>query len=100
MGILVIGGVLFGTVLGRFFRVYILVPACGSAIILALARPSLAGQGLVRTLIEIGALIAGLQFGYVIGVFSSKSSTVLTRLRKAFSAPHDQASHTFVSGSK
>lgn len=96
MGVLMIGGVLFGTILGRFFKVYILIPTCGAAIVLALAQPGLGGQSLARTCLEIIVLIASLQFGYVLGVLSSKTSVVLAGLRKTWSSSpsHGQSSRT------
>jgi len=40
MGLLILGGVLFGMILGRFFRWFVLVPVCGLASVLVLANPA------------------------------------------------------------
>jgi F0F1-type ATP synthase assembly protein I len=68
MGVLIVGGVLFGTILGRFFKVYVLVPASALAIILVLAHPASTEQGLLYSLLEVGILVTSLQVGYVLGL--------------------------------
>ena len=40
MSLLVIVGVLFGIVLGQFFKCYVLIPACGLALVFVLADPA------------------------------------------------------------
>ena len=40
MGILVVGGVLFGIILGQFFKSFVLIPAGGLAIVLVLINPA------------------------------------------------------------
>jgi len=39
MGILVVGGILFGMILGRFFKWFVLIPACGLAAVLVQINP-------------------------------------------------------------
>jgi hypothetical protein len=75
---LLLGAVLFGLVLSRFFRVYILIPTCGVAIILVLTGPGLINQTLTASCLQIVGLVAGLQFGYVAGL-------VLTQYAAGFS---------------
>ena len=41
MAMLLIGTALFGLVLGRFFKVYVLIPTCGFTLVLAFAGPTL-----------------------------------------------------------
>jgi hypothetical protein len=87
MGILFIGGVLFGTILGRFFKVFILVPICGLAVVLALAKPNLVDQSLVRSLVQIIGLVASIQFGYVLGAVSSNLAIAVKGFRKTYAPP-------------
>lgn len=70
MTILVIGSVLLGAVLGRFFKVLVLVPACVLALAAVLVRSAYVEEGLLRPLLEFAALITALQTGYVSGVLS------------------------------
>ncbi len=67
MGILVIVGVLFGIILGQFFKCFVLFPAYGLAIVLVLASPAHLDNSLLGLLLQIVALITSLQIGYVIG---------------------------------
>jgi hypothetical protein len=70
MGILVIGGVLFGMILGQFFMWNVLVPACGLVIVLALVYPADVGHSLLSGFLHIYLLTTSLQIGYVIGLFA------------------------------
>jgi hypothetical protein len=95
MGILFIGGMLFGTILGRFFKVLILVPTCGVAIVLVLTKPVLAEHSAAQSILEIILLVTGLQFGYAVGLISSNMSAVLRGFRKVFaSATHSAGSRS------
>ena len=71
MGILVIVGILFGMILGQFFKCFVLFPAYGLAIVLVLASPAHMDKSLdsslLGSLLQIVALITSLQIGYVIG---------------------------------
>ena len=66
MGILVVLGFLFGMILGQFFKCYVLVPACGLAIILVLASP--AHMGHLGPLLQFAVLTVSLEIGYVVGL--------------------------------
>ena len=95
MGILFIGGVLFGTILGRCFKVLVLVPSCGVAIILVLAGPTVVAQSAAQLILEAVLLVTGLQFGYAAGMASSNMSAVLQAFRKAYaSASHSAGSRS------
>jgi hypothetical protein len=76
MSIMIVGGILFGTILGRFFRIYILVPASALAVVLLLASPSPADSSMWYTMLEIGVLVTSLQFGYVVGLVTGSASLV------------------------
>jgi hypothetical protein len=64
MGTLVVGGVLVGMILGRFFKWSILVPACGLAAVLVMANPAHM-DGAPGWFFQIVLVTASLQFGYV-----------------------------------
>jgi hypothetical protein len=68
--ILVIGGLLLGAILGRFFTVLVLVPAFALSLAMVVASSAYFGHSLLRALLEFAVLITSLQIGYVSGVFS------------------------------
>jgi hypothetical protein len=70
VAILVIWSVLLGAVLGRFFNVLVLVPACALVLAAVLVRSANLEHGLLRPLLEFGVLNATLQIGYVCGLLS------------------------------
>jgi hypothetical protein len=71
MTILLIGSVLFGAVLGRFFKFLILVPACAFVLGAVLVGSADVDHGLLRQVLEFAVLITSLQIGYVLGLISS-----------------------------
>ncbi len=90
MAILLIGSVLLGAVLGRFFKVWVLVPACAFALGAVLVRSAGVQQGLLCPLLEFAVLITSLQIGYVSGLlFHSQRDATLrtTRPRAPSSTP-------------
>jgi hypothetical protein len=81
MEILDTGGAFFGAVLlGRFFKILVLIPAGVLAIGLLLVRREIAGPTLLDSFLGIGLLIASLELGYVTGLIS----TDISRRRKVF----------------
>lgn len=70
MPILIIGGVLFGAVLGRFLKVWVLMPTFAVTFIAAFASSSFHGQGLMGALFNCAVLLTCLQIGYAAGLFS------------------------------
>jgi hypothetical protein len=70
MAILLIWSVLLGAVLGWFFKVLVLVPACGFLLLAVLVRSADGEHGLVRPLLEVAVVITSLQIGYVSGLLS------------------------------
>lgn len=74
MEILITGGAFFGAVLGRFFKVLVLMPAGAIAIALLLVRREIAGHTLFDTFLGMGLLIASLEVGYVTGLISTDFS--------------------------
>ena len=63
--ILIIGSVLLGATLGRFFKVLVLVPACAFVLVAVLIGSANGEHGLLRPLLEFVVLITSLQIGYV-----------------------------------
>jgi hypothetical protein len=73
MGVIIVGGVLFGTILGRFFKIFILVPASALAIVLVLVSPTPAESSWWQSMLEIVVLITSLQVGYFVGLLTGSS---------------------------
>jgi hypothetical protein len=81
MAILIAGGVFFGAVLGRFFKVFVLIPAGALAIALLLLQQVVAGHTWLDSFLGIGLLIASLELGYVAGLFSADISAAAQGFR-------------------
>jgi hypothetical protein len=73
MAILIAGGTLFGAILGRIFKVFVLIPTVALAIALHLVRREVAGHTWFSFL-GIGLLIASLELGYFTGLISTDIS--------------------------
>ena len=71
MEMLTTGGAFFGAVLGRFFKVLVLILADALAIGLFLVRRGVTGHTLFDTFLGIGLLIASIEIGYVMGLIST-----------------------------
>jgi len=70
VAILLIWSVLLGAILGRFFKVLVLVPACTLVLAAVLVRSAAVEHGLLHPLLEFAVLNATLQIGYVSGALS------------------------------
>jgi hypothetical protein len=68
--ILIIGSLLLGAILGRFFNVLVLAPAFALSLAMVVASFAYFEHGLLRALLEFAVLITSLQIGYVSGVLS------------------------------
>jgi hypothetical protein len=68
--ILIIGSVLLGAILGRFFKVPVLAPAFALSLAMVVASSAYFGHSLPRTLLEFVVLITSLQIGYASGLLS------------------------------
>jgi hypothetical protein len=82
MGILVVGGVLFGMILGGFFKWFVLIPASGLAIVLVLINPAHMGTSLLGWFIQFVVLTTSLQIGYVVGLVASTFRRASKRSKK------------------
>ena len=65
MIILIIGSLLLGAILGRFFNVLVLAPAFALSLAMVAASFAYFGHGLLRPLLEFAVLITSLQIGDV-----------------------------------
>jgi hypothetical protein len=81
MYILIIGSILLGAILGRFFKVLVLIPACTVTLAMVVAS-SAYEHSLLRALLEVVVLLTSLQIGYVSGLFSSFIPSVWQRRGK------------------
>ena len=70
MTTLLIATALFGLILGRFFKVYVLIPTCGFALALAFAGPTLGYDSVTYSFVEIVLILASLQIGYFVALAS------------------------------
>jgi hypothetical protein len=68
--ILIIGSLLLGAILGRFFNVLVLAPAFALSLAMVVASFAYFGHDLLRPLLEFAVLITSLQIGYVSGLLS------------------------------
>jgi uncharacterized membrane protein YoaK (UPF0700 family) len=66
--ILIIGSLLLGAILGRFFNVLVLAPAFALSLAMVVASSAYFGHSLPRALLEFLVLITNLQIGYASGV--------------------------------
>jgi len=93
MAMLLIGTALFGLLLGRFFKVFVLIPTCCFALVLAFAGPTLGYESLTYSFVEIVLIMASLQIGYFIALASrnfspfTKATARSGILRSACSVP-------------
>jgi hypothetical protein len=69
--ILFFGTVLLGAVFGRFFKVWVLVPACAVTFLTIVASSACYGHGFLGMLLEFAMLAACLQIGYASGLLSN-----------------------------
>jgi hypothetical protein len=88
VAIRLIWSALLGAVLGRLFKVLVLVPACAFLLVAIVVRS--AEHGLLSRLLEFAVLNATLQIGYVSGLVSHLIPSVSER-RGTTAAPRAAA---------
>jgi hypothetical protein len=81
MELLFTGGAFLGAVVGRFFRILVLLPICTVAVALLFVNCELAERTLSDSLVRVGLLVGALELGYVTGVISTDISEAAQRLR-------------------
>ena len=92
MTILAIWGFILGTIFGRLFRVWILVPAIAAIGMIVIASSSYYGHGLLHALLQIAVLDTCLQVGYLSGLFSSMIPSLRQRPRNSRNSTGSAAS--------
>lgn len=85
MGVLFFGGVLFGIILGRFFKVLILVPVCGLGVLLTTLRALELQHTLLFLLAEILVVVSSLQIGYIISAISRTTPIAISDRKRTWS---------------
>jgi hypothetical protein len=87
MEILITGGACLGAVLGRFFRVLILIPVSALLIAFVLMKAGIAGYPMLNTITTISLLIASLELGYITGLISTDISSAAQSFRSFWTRP-------------
>jgi hypothetical protein len=87
MEILITGGAFLGAVLGRFFRVLILVPASALVIAFVLMKAGFAGYPILNTITKVALLIASLELGYITGLISTDITSAAQSFRSCWTRP-------------
>ncbi|MGQ0445865.1 MAG: hypothetical protein ACT4O2_12255 [Beijerinckiaceae bacterium] len=88
---LIIASALLGAAFGRFFKVWILIPACAAAFAIAAVRSAYYQLGFLNILFEFAGLAACLQFGYACRCLSGVISSRPRRLEIARNLPDPAA---------
>jgi hypothetical protein len=70
VAILAIGSALLGTIFGRFFKVWVLVPVCALTFAIVFAASAYYEHGLLSALFDFTLIATCLQIGYVSGCLS------------------------------
>jgi hypothetical protein len=90
VAILFIWSFLLGAILGRFFKVLVLIPMCAFVLAAVLVRSAAVEHDLLRPLLEFAVLNAALQIGYVsslLSFFSPSEPQPQGKLRARLSPP-------------
>jgi hypothetical protein len=82
VAILILSGLLLGTILGRRFKIYILFPTYAFAFILMIAKSRFVALDIWTAAAETAVLMICLQLGYIIGLASTDPSVVTKFVRK------------------
>jgi hypothetical protein len=87
MAMLLIATALFGLVLGRFFKVYVLIPTCGFAVVLAFAGPPLGYDLSTYSLVDVTLIMTSLQIGYFVALASKAFPSVHLNRGRIWGSP-------------
>jgi hypothetical protein len=91
VAILAFGSILLGTVFGRFFKVWVLVPACALTFAVVFASYAYYGHGLLSALLEFAVIATCLQIGYAFGLLSCVIRDGWRRLKVPGEIPCDSS---------
>lgn len=72
MGVRMMGGALFGIILGQFFKCYVIIVICGLAVVMEMFNPARIEHSFLGWFLQIYAEIISIQVGYVIGLFGRR----------------------------
>lgn len=92
MEILITGGAFLGAVLGRSFRVLVLVPVSALVIAMLLMKAGFAGHPLLNTAMKIALAVTSLELGYITGLLSTDISSAAQSFRGFWTRPRRTAS--------
>jgi len=81
MEILFAGGAFLGVTLGRFFRIFVLIPVMGLLIVLALLKMALLGMPTLSSAVKLASLLFCLEVGYMAGLASTGVRLLSRHLR-------------------
>jgi hypothetical protein len=87
MEILITGGAFLGALLGRFFKVLILIPASALIIAIILMKAGFAGYPMLNSITKVALLIASIELGYITGLVSTDISSALQSFRSFWTRP-------------
>ena len=82
MAFLAIGSFLLGAVFGQYFKVWILIPACGVIFAVAFGGALYHGQGLPFAALEFVLLVTCLQAGFVCRMISCVLPSLWRQLKQ------------------
>jgi hypothetical protein len=80
MELFIAAGALVGAIIGRYFKVLILIPICVIAAALLWMKCQSAENSVLDSLGKVGLLILSLEFGYFTGLLSTDISAAAHRL--------------------
>jgi hypothetical protein len=80
---LAIWSLVFGTILGRFFKVWVLVPAMAVAGLIIVAGSAYHGSSVGQALLECVVLVTCLQIGYMSGLLSYLVPSLKSRFKQS-----------------
>ena len=89
MTTLAIGSVLLGTVLGRFFKCWVLVPTSAFTFAIVFAGSAYYEYGLLNALLEFAVIATCLQIGYLSGLLSRVTRDGWRRLKGPREIPRE-----------
>ncbi len=87
MAMLLIATALFGLILGQFFKVYVLIPTCAFAVVLAFAGPTLGYDLSTVSFVDITLIMASLQIGYFVALASKSFASIHLSRGRNWGAP-------------
>jgi hypothetical protein len=87
--ILAIGSGLLGTVLGRFFKFWVLVPTSASTFAIVFAGSAYYEYGLLNALLEFAVIATCLQIGYASGLLACVTRERWRRLKGPREMPRE-----------